>query len=74
MHLLSDLLGKADGVVAFREVLESSPALRALLVSGTGVAAPAAEGHGTNPMVVDEEAKYRLVEEKLMGKEINGGV
>lgn len=56
VHLLSDLLGNADGVLAFREVLESSPALRALM-SGTGTA-------GGDPMSVDE-SDYDLVGRKL---------
>lgn len=60
VHLLSDLLGKADGVLAFREVLESSPALRALM-SETG-------GAAGDPMSVDE-SKYRLVAGKLGERE-----
>eukprot|EP00752_Nemacystus_decipiens_P009732 g8690.t2 len=56
VHLLSDLLGKADGVVAFKEVLQSSPALRALMLE-TG-------GAGGDPMAV-EESKYRVVGSKL---------
>jgi len=59
VHLLSDLLGQADGVLAFREVLESSPALRALMAE--------ARSRG-DPMVVDE-SQYQLVEEKLGEKQ-----
>lgn len=75
VHMLGDLLSKADGVVAFREVMELSPALRALLVSEAGataaaVAAGAAEGHANNPMVIGEEAKYLLVQEKLIMGEV----
>lgn len=59
MHLLSDLLGNADGVLAFREVISSTPALRGLM-SETGSDMTASDGS----MVVDE-AKYNLVGEKL---------
>lgn len=53
---MSDLLGKADGVLAFREVLGSSPALRALMSE--------MEGAGGDPMAVDE-SNFRLVGGKL---------
>lgn len=61
VHLLSDLLGKADGVLAFREVLYSSPALKALMSEAGGAA-------GGDPMAVDE-SKYHLVGGKLGEKE-----
>ncbi|CAM9594469.1 unnamed protein product [Scytosiphon promiscuus] len=59
VHLLSDLLANADGVLAFREVLASTPALRDLM-SEPGSDVAASEG----AMVVDE-ANYHLVGEKL---------
>lgn len=59
VHLLSDLLGQADGVLAFREVLESSPALRALMAE--------ARSRG-DPMDV-QESQYQRIEEKLGEKQ-----
>lgn len=70
VHLLSDLLGKADGVLAFREVLDASPALRALMLttdssSSSTAAGGATGGAGGDHTTVAEEAKYHLVQEKL---------
>lgn len=69
VHLLSDLLGNADGVLAFREVLASTPALRALMSeAGSGMAAAAAAAASEGILVVDED-KFHLVGEKLGERE-----
>ncbi|CAM9934475.1 unnamed protein product, partial [Ectocarpus sp. 4 AP-2014] len=78
VHLLSDLLGKADGVLAFREVLDASPALRALMLttesSSSTAAGGATGGAGGDHTTVAEEAKYHVVQEKLSeGQSFEGG-
>ncbi|CAM9451883.1 unnamed protein product, partial [Ectocarpus sp. 12 AP-2014] len=78
VHLLSDLLGKADGVLAFREVLDASPALRALMLttdsSSSTAAGGATGGAGGDHTTVAEEAKYHLVQEKFSeGQSFKGG-
>ncbi|CAM9942334.1 unnamed protein product [Ectocarpus sp. 8 AP-2014] len=80
VHLLSDLLGKADGVLAFREVLDASPALRALMSttdsrsSSSAAAGGATGGAGGDHTTVAEEAKYHLVQERLSeGQSFKGG-
>ncbi|CAM9560760.1 unnamed protein product [Ectocarpus fasciculatus] len=80
VHLLSDLLGKADGVLAFREVLDASPALRALMSTADHSSSSTAAGGGAtgraggDHTAVAEEAKYHLVQEKLSeGQSFKGG-